>query len=405
MTVKKSTLLIVAAVALAAVVFPVAAYANFGVHGGYTMNTEACAGCHRAHTAPSSITWRNDAGVDRSALLISNATTIEAFCLVCHDNAAQGADTNVVGGIYEGTAYGTGGDPLLGGAFGETVGGVKYDGYGRRVTSFHIVSGDTWGAYGGGLLTTGAPAASYNATAATGTYPGANVGESSAQIRMDCATCHDVHGSSNYRLLKDVVYNVRVGGYDPLSDPTSPTPTPWVISSESGFPVGGFRLHDTAIMASYVPNYTDPQYAKAPGNDPTKGMSGWCSACHQAYMSTASTYNAGDGFGTLLRHRHPVNVPLTNFLMASRPLVVSNEPSVPLAHDPGEHVASSSDWIDCMTCHRAHGTSAVMTGWANVADVVNDYRPNTGVGGVPPANASALLRLDNRSACERCHNK
>ena len=25
------------------------------------------------------------------------------------------------------------------------------------------------------------------------------------QIEMSCSTCHDVHGSSNYRLLKDVV--------------------------------------------------------------------------------------------------------------------------------------------------------------------------------------------------------
>jgi len=57
-----------------------------------------------------------------------------------------------------------------------------------------------------------------------------------------------------------------------------------------------------------------------------------------------------------------------------------------------------------LACHNAHGSSSVMTGWANVADPANVMEKDTGLGGVPPTNDSALLRLDNRSACEMCHN-
>ena len=57
-----------------------------------------------------------------------------------------------------------------------------------------------------------------------------------------------------------------------------------------------------------------------------------------------------------------------------------------------------------MTCHVAHGSSVVMTGYANVADST-DPEPDSGTGGVPPTDGNALLRMDNRGVCENCHNK
>jgi predicted CXXCH cytochrome family protein len=409
-TVKKlSAILIATAAVLAVVLAPGAALANNGPHGGYISDTEGCAGCHRAHTAPSSVTWVDGTGSKKSALLLSDSAQTYQFCLSCHDSTSQGADTNVLDGVYEGTKFGTQGADMISGAFGRedaALGsGVTFDGHNQQVTSTHLINGQSWGAYGGGAF------GSTSTVDATGNYP--SLLGTGNKIVMDCGTCHDPHGSSNYRILKDEVNGVAVGGYDPNGtggSATSPTPIPYVISDEAGYPtsgaVFGFSLH--TAYPGYTPNYTKAQYAIAPGSDPTKGMTGWCIGCHTSYASIESTYNAGDGFGFVDRHRHPMNVPLSNFAGA-RSLVVTDLPTaIPLDHPTSEKGAvhnTSGDWIECLTCHNAHGASTVMTGFANVFDPANDQEPNTGKGGIPPTNDSALLKMNNRAVCEACHNK
>jgi hypothetical protein len=396
--VKKIVWILIAAAMIAVVIAPGAALANMGPHGGYVVDTEACAGCHRAHTAPSSMTWTDGNDATKSSLLLSDASQVYLFCLTCHDSTSQGADTNVLDGVYEGTAYGEQGHDLISGPFGreDRVGGVPgvYDAHNNPVTSSHIMNGQSWGAWGGGGL------GSTSTIDATGDYP--SLLGTGNKIVMDCGTCHDPHGSSNYRILKDVVNGVKVGGYSGTG--ADPIPTPFVVSSETNYPAGGFALH--TAYPTYVPNYTTAKYAKAPGSDASKGMTGWCIGCHTTYATKTSTYNAGDGFGFVERHRHPMNVPLSNFA-GPRELVIAGL-TLPLAHTQGETTNSSSDWIDCLTCHNAHGASTIMTGYANVADPANDNRPNTGAtlgGGVPPVADSALLKLNNRGVCEACHNK
>ena len=391
---RKLTIALAIAVAASVLLLtPGIALANFAIHGGYSMDTDACAGCHRAHTASSSITWNN--GVeDRSALLISTADETFEFCLTCHGDDAAGAATNVISGVYEADEWGTLGAELNGGGF-ERVGGMA-------ATSNHTFNGGSWGAWGGGetgrdgIITTG-------------------YGE---QIVMSCSSCHDVHGSSNYRILKDVVNGIRVGGYD-----GGTVPTPYVISNELGYPSSGWELHEQGAidMANYQPNYTEPAYAKAPAEDPKKGISGWCQACHTQYMTISGTttegldadgyfagavntdgaYDANDGFGFVTRHRHPVNVELSNFL-GPRDLI---EPAnLPLAESLGGDVDFNDSWVDCLTCHVSHGSAKTMSGFANVWDSTNPEE-DSGVGGVDPANSSALLRLNDRGVCQDCHNK
>jgi predicted CXXCH cytochrome family protein len=404
----KMALLVLGALVLTMAMVPGLAFANAGIHGNYTMATDQCAGCHRAHTAPSQTTWMDSLGRSRSALLLGEYTRIDEFCFTCHGASAEGADTNVEEGLYEarvldGVRYGALGAALISGPFGTTytdITGTYLRGYGptglagglQRVTSNHDFVGGGWGAYGGGVW----------GTTATVPYDGSSIpsiGAGDTVIKMDCGTCHDVHGSSNYRLLRDEVYGVKVGGYD-LAD----NPTPYVYSNEPGYPAGGFRLHENAIADGYVPNYTTPQYRK--GADRQKGLSGWCVGCHTFYLgddvSIATTYNVGDIYPNVERHRHPVNVPLSNF-KGPRPVVVAGN-TLPLAHSAGETSVAPSDWVDCITCHYAHGSTAEMTGYANVADP-SDPVFMTGDGGVAPASSSALLRGNNRYVCQACHNK
>lgn len=457
---KRFALLLAAAIALAIVLTPGIAFANFAIHGGYTKDTASCAGCHRAHTSFSSVTWTDnqDGFSQRSALLVSNASTMVEFCFACHGNDAQGAETNVEGGQYRGSLYGTHDAALNGGFAGdnEVVTGLMLE-----RTSDHVVNG-TWGAYGGGARGVSDP------TLAHGDGPDKGMG---SQIIMTCASCHDPHGSSNYRILADQVNGIGVGGYNGGTQ-NDPNPAPYVLSMETGYPNGlngkgvGWRKHEfgNAQLVSapaYQPNYTQQLYAKGYDTDGTnlgsintsKGMSGWCVGCHTVYMETGrnrvSSYDAGDDWGRQDRHRHPINITLADGMQpdaspgvaghggygSSRTLSVELAPpaeiALPLANTVAANSAATTntadDWLECLSCHYAHGTSVTMRGFASVDSVVTDpnhpsYKDGivpdsatrlvgsttpTLTGGVPPVTGldSALLRRPNRGVCETCHDK
>ncbi len=422
MTTKRLALALV----LAAVVLmvPSVAFGNFAIHGNYVQDTDACAGCHRAHTSVSTITWTDSAAGDQhSALLVTSATEMWQFCYACHDATNQGSDTNVQQGIYTGTLYGSTDATLNGGGFEEVDG--------APVTSTHMYKGSSWGAYGGGYFGDGKTFAADYSDAGQG--PDAFMNGTGNAIKMDCATCHDPHGSPNYRILKTVVNGNIVGEYTPTGDPTDPDPNGFVSSVETGWPTNGFRLH--TAYPGYQPDYTTARYAKGydmqtSAINTTKGMSGWCAGCHSTYLgpvetftrtngvgvettyaSVASTYNAGDGGGLALRHKHPINVELDTYNGPDKSSMIVTDTTLPLAHnlaEAGSHTNQSSDWIECLTCHRAHGTAADMTGYASnagAASVVDTdgIARNEFVAQNPVP--SALLRYDNRGVCERCHNK
>ncbi len=218
-----------------------------------------------------------------------------------------------------------------------------------------------------------------------------------------------------------------------------------------------------------IPKFEMVAYASITGNTfnvPAGGRGAFDTA--QQFFANGSLaylgYDASDGYGDLVRHRHPMNVPLSNWqqggtnpevnptwVAGDRALVVnprawqlfeSNIPwvDIPLDHNagypavdalseqdisvqihtpPGPYFPDSGnqeydieDWIECLTCHRAHGSSAIMSGYAGatlqpaVIEGYNTLVPNPGTDdGVPPTGDSALLRADNRGVCERCHNK
>jgi len=461
---KRISLVLVLAVAMA-LSFGGVAYANFGPHGGYADDTDACAGCHRAHTSFSDVTWTDDtiAEASHSALLISDAANISEFCNACHGDAAPGASTNVVSGVFD---SGPSGDVTL------VEGDAHDDG---TVVEFETNSTFDATLNGGGFdrMPAGVIAdQSYNiATSNHGMDLGVNtapawgnteagaVGSSTTFGNLTCTSCHDVHGSSNYRILKDNVNTVAVGGYiDDL------TPTPFVISAEEGYPYSGWKKHEAgaAQMAAYKPNYTTAEYrnkfggAVVPTFDREGDMSGWCSACHGQYIErndnelaytwTSSTTDYGEYIANTIEdaagwptyelegqsfHRHPVNVtltagdaagygsPQTSWLRTA----IAFDSMLPLEMDDGGddvewrtedgQTEEYTNYLGCLTCHRAHGSSAEMTGYASASlestNGTHWYPVRTSsedaTVGVDPTFDSALLRAPNRGVCERCHNK
>jgi predicted CXXCH cytochrome family protein len=398
------------------------ALANFGPHGGYADDTDGCAACHRAHTSFSSAKWADQNQNTHNALLVSSAATVSEFCYACHGNGAPGASTNVWDGVFDsGPSTGLDGS-------GNATNGV--DG----ITQLYNTNSSFNGALNGGSFGASGLTSMHNMDKGAATDPMWGAGNSApAGTNLTCTDCHDPHGSSNYRLLKDRVNGKTVGGYVGASE----TADPWVVSAEASYPTTGWAKHSAgaAQMKLYKPNYTSPEYsAYSLSVDPATGavmrsFSGWCAACHTQYDQKNSSYNYGnymkDGANTVgpaAYHRHPVNVSLSVGVGIGRALAVEVQTSTALPLEQlrdtthGRDTWDTNDVIGCLTCHRAHGASTIMTGWAN-AEL--KYGP-TGNGvkwmpvlrassvashGVNPNFSSSLLRLDNRGVCEACHNK
>lgn len=303
------------------------AAADGGPHGGYAPTTDGCAGCHRAHTATG-------------PHLLVRGSTYE-LCMSCHGSAGTGANTNVDDGYYLASRDDDVGDsdhgaantpdyaPLLGGGF------VYYGGV--EVTSVHSPDETEQAAWGN-------------------TVPRGS--RADLDEPLSCASCHDPHGSPNYRILKETV---------------------------NGNPVSVAQVDEGPNK-----DYDSEQWGS--------GTSSICAACHGAYHVTregSGSDNSDDSQGNkdyggdISSFAHRVNMPYKYGSNVNPETVGIEGYYLPLAE------SGAGDNVVCMTCHLPHGSAAQMTG---IAD-----------GQGPPGDTSAadsvLLRLDNRGVCQVCHQK
>jgi predicted CXXCH cytochrome family protein len=223
--------------------------ANGGPHGDYTPTTDACAGCHRAHTAQG------------ANLLINSGTN--GLCLTCHGAGATGALTNVSYGVLEATAGSDTGTALVGGGF-DFVGG-------SAVTSSHADATNlAWG-YG---------------TAARGTS--ADMGDT-----LDCGSCHDPHGNGNYRIL---VSNVTTD-YDPAGNYSTESwddllLTDFCVSCHTTYMESVNTNHEVNVDLGYLSVTPTLPLADDAAADDTL----ICSTCHYSHgTAAAATGLADDG--------------------------------------------------------------------------------------------------------------
>lgn len=295
-----------------------------------------------AGDTPDSCAGCHRAHTGQSAKLLKEAGGQAALCLSCHDGT--GATTNVVDGIDSSN------NCLRGGGFTNA----------RINTSATLLTTDPQ-RHGISCLTSGQPVNSSHSTDGSAQtiwgYGNINAspdpGQSSYQLR--CGSCHDPHGNGNYRILRIPPVDVS---------PVTATPT---MDDES---TKDYTINDYWRAAK--------SYAEKSGGGTTREMTKWCAQCHSRHMASTGSGSTDSG-DAIFAYRHTVDGGSYTVTQAC-----DN------CHNNGKNVTMS-----CVKCHVAHGSNATVSGEA--ASV--PWPGGTG------SEDSALLRMNERGICQRCHGK
>jgi len=343
---RKMTLISVLALGFVLLFTGSALAATGWVHGNYTATTDACAGCHVTHSATL------------PDLLISGRTQTE-FCFMCHGTGAPGAPyDNQHGQIIAGA----------GGTFPSTAGGFERTGgaAGALVTSRHGVTGYVYDGAMNNLITGG-----------TLTIPG------STRILtgrgLVCGSCHDPHAGGV--LTVDGAGVMQPGSINPRLMRTS-------ILGQTGLNVR-FRVQNLGS-----PDAGNPMVAyRVTGY--VSGSNAWCGACHNVFNKGAGAGRTADPLDQMFRHA--VGVPATLVGMTPARSASLEAAGTPLEGTDPTNMAGN---VSCLTCHRAHSTTATAAGWA----ATWNRSQMSGVPQTADGTGSALLRMDNRGVCWNCHD-
>ncbi|GAW93123.1 cytochrome c3 family protein, partial [Calderihabitans maritimus] len=380
--------------------------ASYRIHTSYTRDTDACASCHRTHTAvgPGLLQWY----------------TIYDTCMACHDGTVK-TTYNVVEGKIADTGRRT-----SGGKFG--LGKESY-------LSRHNVKGtlNIASAPGGSTITV------YEENEDGSIEP------VSWGIRFGCESCHNPHGLGGnarilnpdpngwarrnkktyypltavneestvfvaypeqdttrlpYYMLTGYEYGVITYVYDEFNNVEIAQPT---IDNSRGYTRIVFDTPQTGkqIKATFFPSLRvimdiDGYLTANETITYQDGTSEFCGACHTDYY-TASTTKTSSGrilTGTYSRvYRHQIGVKDTES---------PYEFSELLKYETDQE---RNRKLICLTCHTAHGVDQEY--WQQTIDpdrTYGDYwqqEDHT----KELAGSSALKRMPNMATCEACHQK
>lgn len=204
---------------------------------------------------------------------------------------------------------------------------------------------------------------------------------------MHCTSCHDPHGQGgHFRILYGAPYSPKAMGY-PY---TFVNPAPEAV----GISWSGSSPGET--------NSNHPAY--------NSGMSAWCGNCHGDFHGGGSPavlrHPTGVGVGGTIAANYGVyngtghydGDPTLSYLS----LVAFEDPAVTTTSTDGP---SSSSRVMCLTCHRAHASSAVNAGrWDFDVTIWEEEGLESGSYAIPNPYA-ATAGIHQRSLCNKCHAK
>ncbi len=323
-----------------------------------------CNGCHTMHNSEDGTLVDPDSP-NGNAWLLKDATPSDV-CLSCHG-----------GGL--GAVFGT--DPMApprelgGGNFVFLLEDNLNDGHG---------GGDTL-AGGGWADAIPGDAAGHNLVApsrgvgADGTLTAAPGGAFPAS-QLGCSSCHDPHGNTNFRLL----YGAGQVVQDGLATFANAAPTA-AGGPSLFFGAGESNASHTAYQA---------------------GMSDWCGNCHGDFHNnnTKLIHESGTTLGGSVAGNY-------NLYNGTHDQTGGAQATAYLASVPFEDAAntangtagpSASSTVMCLTCHRAHATSAPNAGrWDFSVTLLDEDGLESGSYAIPNPYANP----NQRSLCNKCHVK
>jgi predicted CXXCH cytochrome family protein len=342
--------------------------------------TDRCAACHRAHTSQ---------GADN---LLQDQNQI---CSNCHGPAGTGSGLDVQNGVAVAPA---------------TPGALNAGGFANaEIDSLNAAKDEEYPLGTNGLPDTTQPLSANKLTeqipvlgapvATTSSHqigiPGtewgngpisasAISGATSGQVTLQCASCHNPHGNGNYDILIPMPTKaVAAVGTTPAVAATLgvniPQPTSHVYTTTNYWLSGDSTVPADQTGMGVTPK--NPQVAYTNGaTAPIVGVDGfiqdvaaWCAQCHTRLLAPSGSASVSSGDATFT-YRHTSN---ENYKEIGGP--------------------------NCITCHVAHGSNAVMTTGGNSAGVSTMSPTTTSVPSL--AGNSFLLRVADRGTCQMCHTK
>ncbi len=321
---------------------------SHAVHDG---GVGACKACHAMHNSEDGLPIDpNNPGGNPYLLIRNNPSDV---CLLCHATA-------------NGSVFGT--DPLNpppekgGGNFVFLLQDNLNDGpdgllnpISGNHAGHNTVSSD-WGV----------PEDPDNSVAPGGTFPAS---------QLSCSSCHDPHGNPNFRMLRGAG-STTIGGftfvYDaPLADGIS------LLAGEE----------TTTNHTAYHQGWAD-----------------WCANCHGHYHDESAPgfdhpadHQMEGEHEEYNRYAGPSNPYGGNFSTAYIPQTPIQDPAITISSTFG---ASTSSRVTCMSCHRAHATSAPhSTRWDPNIEFLSDDGQVSGSYPLP----NPYPEPDQRALCVKCH--
>lgn len=320
-----------------------------GFHDGGVAH---CSGCHTMHNSEDG-ELVDAANPNGNAYLLKFASASDV-CLSCHATRS--------GAVW-------GADPLAppsekgGGNFAFLLEDNINDGHAGATNPIpgeaagHSINAPSMGAGPDGTLS----------HAPGGSFPAAS---------LECSSCHDPHGNANFRLLYGIG-GIQAGSF---------TFTAAAPDAE------GISLSGTESQSNHTAYKS--------------GMSAWCGNCHGDFHNnnTKLIHPSGKILGGTIATAY-------NLYNGTSDLTGGAQATAYLAEVPFEDPAntttstagpSATSQVSCVTCHRAHATSAPdATRWDMNVTFLHEDGVESGSFAIPdPYND-----LNQRSLCNKCHGK